>query len=181
MLDEPTPVDPSRGDELDVVGGGHHVVGDCTEEVPPLGLSEPLVLKDFALVTSCRINLGSGILLSNVVLASNGGNGGDSSSANIVFGEGDVLGAPDDCLEGGGVQVFSTADVRSPAKLTLHGAQIIAAGDVGISAQAEGLNGVNIQAGGDIDISSNNDLGAFGACAGTAPDLLTVDYYRLVL
>ena len=98
----------------------------------------------------------------------------------VIFGEGDILGGPDACLEGGGVQVFSSSNVRSPAKLTMHGVQIVAAGDISVSAQAQGLNGINFQAGGDIDIASNNDLGAFGVCQGNAPDLQVADYFRLV-
>ena len=41
-----------------------------------------------------------------------------------------------------------------------------------------GINGISAQAGGDITLTSIN---MFGLCSGGAPNLFTVDYYRLVL
>jgi len=51
---------------------------------------------------------------------------------------------------------------------------------VSLAAQAFGINGVNVQAGGRIDLTSNNDAGGGVYCDGGAPDLQTVDYFRLV-
>ncbi len=46
-----------------------------------------------------------------------------------------------------------------------------------VLASLSGVNGINVQAGGDITLTSNN---MFGLCSGGAPNLFTVAYYRLV-
>ena len=49
--------------------------------------------------------------------------------------------------------------------------------DVVLASLSGGNNGINVQAGHDITLASNN---AFGLCSGNAPNLQTVAYYRLV-
>ncbi len=53
----------------------------------------------------------------------------------------------------------------------------MAAGDVELGARDMGINGISVQTGGNITLTSNN---MFGLCSGGAPDLQTVAYYRLV-
>ena len=137
------------------------------------------IFKDFALISDCKIDLGADVTLANVVLSASGGNG-QLKNANITFGQGNVIGAPDACLEDGGVQIYTNQSVHSPAAITMHGVQIVAKGDISLAAQAYGLNGINFQAGGRIDITSNADEGAWGICQHGAPDLQTADYFRLV-
>ncbi len=55
---------------------------------------------------------------------------------------------------------------------------MVAAGDIGLGARDLGVNGISAQAGGNITMTSNNQL---GPCSGGAPDLFTVPCYRLVL
>jgi len=62
--------------------------------------------------------------------------------------------------------------------MTINGVQVVAAGDVELGARAQGINGISVQAGQDIRLTSNN---AYGLCSGNAPGLFTVPYYRLVL
>ena len=50
-------------------------------------------------------------------------------------------------------------------------------GDIHIAAQASGIEGINIQAGGDVDWASQNSFGPF--CA-VVVDALQVPYFRLV-
>jgi hypothetical protein len=88
------------------------------------------------------------------------------------------LGTPDNCAEGGGVQLFSNATIHTAASTGIDGVQMIAAGDIELGARDLGINGISAQAGGTITLTSNNQ---FGLCSGGAPNLFTVDYYRLVL
>ncbi len=88
------------------------------------------------------------------------------------------LGAADGCQAGGGVQIFSAASVHFSSSMTVNGVQIVAAGDVDLGARGQGVNGISVQAGQDISLTSNN---MFGLCSGGAPNLFTVNYYRLVL
>ena len=55
---------------------------------------------------------------------------------------------------------------------------MVAVGDIELGARDLGINGISAQAGGTITLTSNNQ---FGLCSGGAPNLFTVDYYRLVL
>ena len=88
------------------------------------------------------------------------------------------LGVPDNCANGGGVQMFSNATIHTAASTRMDGVQIVAAGEVELGARDMGINGISVQTGGNITLTSNN---MFGLCSGGAPNLFTVDYYRLVL
>ena len=58
-----------------------------------------------------------------------------------------------------------------------NGVQIIPTGDVDLGARDMGINGINVQTGGKITLTSNNTS---GVCATGASNLQTVAYYRLV-
>ena len=135
-----------------------------------------LILRDMVIISDCKINVGGGTLLTDVTLASTGGNG-KLSNANISFSSGVSLGRYDDCAPGGGVRLFTTQSIHSAAKMTINGVQMVAMGDIHISAQADGANGIAAQAGGDIKVTSNN---TYGLCAGDADSIFTAWYYRLV-
>lgn len=163
-----------------------------------VGIPSNKILRDVVIVADCQIGVGAGARLSNVVLASrsggnsgggnggggNGNGGGNSggggagiSNANINFSSGVSLGDADNCQPGGGVQIFSNASVHFSSSMTINGLQVVAAGDVDLGARDMGVNGITVQTGGNITLTSNN---MFGLCSGGAPDLFTVGYYRLV-
>jgi Flp pilus assembly protein TadG len=148
----------------------------CTNEKKNVDIPNGIILTDLVIISSCNINVGKGATLSDVTLAATGGNG-KVTTANINFASGVVLGKDDDCAPGGGVQVFTNASVHSAANLSLYGVQIVAAGDVHIAAQADGINGISVQAGGMIKLTSKS---TYGACGAGTPNLFTVNYYRLV-
>jgi hypothetical protein len=68
--------------------------------------------------------------------------------------------------------------VKIASSAAIDGVQIVAANDIELGARDMGINGISAQAGGTITLTSNNQ---FGLCSGGAPNLFTVDYYRLVL
>jgi len=166
-----------------------------------VGIPQGTILTGVVIISDCVIGVGANVFMSDVVLASlSGGNpggnddngnaggngrGGTTSGhggagvefANITFAANVQLGTPDNCTPGGGVQIFSNASVHFSSSMLINGLQIVVAGDVDLGAQAQGINGINVQAGGDITLASNN---MFGICSGGAPNLLTVNYYRLV-
>jgi hypothetical protein len=148
------------------------------------------------IISECNISVGTGAYLHNVVLASrNGGNpgqggsqgGGNSGSggsgiesANIDMSSNVVLGSPeepDDCQPGGGVLILSNASVHTASGTEFNGVQVIVAGDADLTAATDGVSGLNVQAGGNITLTSNGD---FGICAGVDQVLLTQPYFRLV-
>jgi len=158
-----------------------------TAVVPP-----GTVLNQVVIISDCPIHFSQGVSLSDVVVAvldagndgTSGGGGGNSGhgtagvqSTNISFAAKAQLGTADNCAPGGGVQIFTNASVKFASTTTYNGVQIVAAGDVHLGARDMGINGINVQAGHDITLTSNN---AFGICSGGAPNLQTVAYYRLV-
>jgi hypothetical protein len=179
-------------------GNVYHIQCSPMQQV---GIPQGTVLTGVVIVSDCQIGVGANVIMSDVVLASlsggnpggnddNGnaggnGNGGTTSGhggagvefANISFGANVQLGTADNCQPGGGVQIFSNASVHFSSSTAYNGVQIVVAGDVDLGAQEKGINGINVQAGGDITMTSNN---MFGICSGGAPNLLTVNYYRLV-
>jgi len=129
-------------------------------------------------IADCEIKINAGAYVYNAVLGSRSGGNGKVSNANIGVAANVQLGTPDNCATGGGVQMFSNATIHTAASTRMDGVQIVAAGDVELGAADQGVNGISVQSGHDITLTSNN---MFGLCSGGAPNLFTVDYYRLVL
>jgi hypothetical protein len=161
---------------------------DCAAN-KTVGIPNNIVLSKVVIVSDCQVSVGSNAFMRDVVLASRaggnpgqGGSGGSGGGKNSGSGGAGTLnaniGVADNCAPGGGVQIFSNASVQFSSTMTMNGVQIVAAGDVDLGARDMGINGINVQAGGNITLTSNN---MFGLCSGGAPDLFTVDYYRLVL
>jgi hypothetical protein len=171
---------------------GHVYHIDCQSN-QNVGIPGGAFLFRVVIVSDCNVSIGANSFLFDVVLASrsggNNGQGGDQGGANsggggagieyanISGASGVTLGISDNCGVGGGVQIFSDASVHFSSTTSYNGVQIIAAGDVDLGARDMGINGINVQAGGNITLTSNN---AFGICATGAPNLQTVAYYRLV-
>jgi hypothetical protein len=170
-------------------GNVYHIQCSPMQQV---GIPQGAVLTGMVIVSDCQIGVGANVIMSDVVLASlsggnpggtddNGNAGGNGANpldnANISFSANVDLGVADNCQPGGGVQIFSNASVHFSSSTAYNGVQIVVAGDVDLGAQEKGINGINVQAGGDITMTSNN---MFGICSGGAPNLLTVNYYRLV-
>ena len=116
--------------------------------------------------------------MEDVVLASsyvgNGPNGLAQSAINLASGA--YLGKADDCDDGGGVQIYSASSVHVAAQGEYFGLQIIAAYDVQFTARNVGVHGINVQAGHDIFLTSNND---FGLCPNSGNNRHT-PHFRLV-
>jgi hypothetical protein len=123
-------------------------------------------------VTNCRINFGTGVVLTNSVFATS------STVGNSVLGGQNMqLGANDNCADGGGSQIVTAGGVSFPAGSKLYGSQVISGENIHIAAQGNGIQGSSFQAAGDIQQTSN---GGFGLCNGNTDPLTKVISYRLV-
>jgi hypothetical protein len=136
------------------------------------------MVHDVVIIADCEVNILSGAFVYNAVLGSRSGGNGKVSNANVSAAANVQLGMPDNCNPTNGVTLLSNATIHTSSTTAMDGVQIIAAGDVDLGARDMGINGINVQAGGDINLTSNN---MFGLCATGAPSLFTVNYYRLVL
>ncbi len=148
-----------------------------------LVLPAGILLDKIVLIADCQVMIGANSTVYNSFIASRSGpnpgpgqmNVGD---ANITAAAGVQIGKPDNCAEGGGVQLFSNATMHFSSTTSIDGVQMVALGDIFLGARDMGVNGISAQSGGNIIMTSNN---MFGLCSGGAPNLFTVPYYRLVL
>ncbi len=125
-----------------------------------------------SLVTDCGIKFSKGATVTNSFIGTTGENASGAGAA--VSAPSDVtLGLDDQCAEGGGTQVYVVGDFKAAASFAMYGSQIVSSGNVTVSANEQGLDGVSIVAGGDIDVSSNN---AFGSCDGSDFNVPGWDY-----
>jgi len=125
-----------------------------------LTIPKDAVLQDMILLTDCAVDFSRGVVLIDTTI----GTTGDAASASghtVSTPAGLMLGVDDDCTPGGGARLLIDGTFHSAAKLRMNGSQIIASGEVKLAAQARGLDGFSVLAGGDIDVTSNN---GFGAC-----------------
>ncbi len=161
----------------------HRVYHVQCQPMRNLVLPAGVLIDKIVLIADCQITIGANSTVTDSVLISRSGpnpgpgqmNVGD---ANITAAAGVQLGKPDNCAEGGGVQLFSNATIHTSSSTNIDGVQMVALGDIFLGARDMGVNGISAQSGGTIKMTSNN---MFGLCSGGAPDLFTVDYYRLVL
>ena len=135
------------------------------------------VTSKVVIIAECELSIGSGAKLFDMVLGSRSGGNKKTENANIGLAANVQLGLPDSCAPGGGVLLLSNATIHTAASTQINGVQMVAKGDVDLGAADLGINGISVQTGGNITMTSNNQ---FGLCAGGAPNLFTVNYYRLV-
>jgi hypothetical protein len=170
----------SKWDFADATAG--HVYHIQCQPNKTVGIPGGTVLSNVVIVADCLVSTGAGVTLTNVLLASSAvgavGNDKPLTKVNISFAANAQLGVADNCAPGGGVQIFSAASVKFSSTTGFEGVQIVAAGDIELGARDMGINGISAQSGGNITMTSNN---MFGLCSGGAPNLFTVNYYRLVL
>ncbi|RZW07599.1 MAG: hypothetical protein EX266_06265 [Rhodobacteraceae bacterium] len=123
--------------------------------------------------TNCTLRLGSGVTLENVLIIS------ESTDPRAIDGaSGVTLGRNDGCTPGGGTQIVTMGGVNFPANLSIFGSQIIAMGDIDFEANANGVEGVSMVAGGQIDSTSNMDM---GFCNGSGlENRFEAEYFRVV-
>jgi hypothetical protein len=131
-----------------------------------------LSFSEVVVVTNCRTNFAGGTVLTDAIIATS------STASNAMSGSNDTtIGADDSCADGGGAQLMSAGGMHFAGNMELFGSQLIAAGDIAVAAQADGIEGTSIQAGGDIELTSNS---AFGLCTGHVDLTLYEYYYRIV-
>ena len=122
--------------------------------------------------TDCLISIGSGVELRNVLIIST-----NTAVAAVSGASGVVLGDDDNCASGGGVQIVTMGGVNFPAQLHVYGSQIIAMGDIDFEANANGIQGVSMVAGGEIDSTSNMDMGFCGGAG--MENRFEAEYFRM--
>ncbi len=130
------------------------------------------VMTMVVVVADCRIQSSSGThIIDGVVATSYNGN-----NASIKMAAQTNLGLADNCLGGGGVELYTPGDIHISAQGDWNGLRIVAGNDVQFTANNNGVYGMSVQAGNDIDYTSNN---SFGGCTGGVPGNVAT-HYKLV-
>lgn len=123
--------------------------------------------------TNCLIDIGAGVILQDVLIISTNTDIGAVSGASGV-----VLGRDDGCVAGGGVQIVTKGGVHFPSQLHIYGSQIVAEKKIDFEANANGIEGVSMVSGGEIDSTSNMDM---GFCNGSGlENRFEAEYFRMV-
>lgn len=144
----------------------------CTNKNGTITFEGHNVYTGGVLITNCKVNIGTQAQLIDIAIATT------NTEADSVSGQADiVLGLDDDCAAGGGLQIATMGGVSFASKMNAYGAQILAIGDVTFTANANGVEGISIVAGGEIDSTSGIEM-AFCNGAGM-PSNWIAEYYRM--
>ncbi len=129
-------------------------------------------LRDGVIDTNCRIVIGSNAVLEDILIISR------STDLRAIDGAAGVrLGAADGCTPGGGVQIVTSGGVRFTANLQLFGVQILAEDMIDFEANGNGVFGVSMVSGAEIDSTSNMDM---GFCDGDGlENRFEAEYFRM--
>jgi len=144
----------------------HHVYYvDCASDQEQIALpdidAQP-VFEKLVVFSECRIHGDDMGQVEDVVLASialgNGSSPLDMSAIHLA-GQAD-LGTPDGCAPEGGIEIYSTASASIAAGGDINGLRAVVAGDFDMTAGGGGVNGIDVEAGDEIRLTSNNVIGA---------------------
>ena len=129
------------------------------------------ILRNVVVIVPCEIRLGSGVILEDVVMVSTATGANSISSPSGL-----QVGRDDNCAVGGGAQIVTKGGMSFPADLRMFGGQLIALGDISFAANANGIEGASMVAGGQISGTSNM---AMGFCGAGMEGNFEAEYFRL--
>lgn len=165
----------TQGGNIDIstwVPGAVHTL-DCPSPSKKYGFGKNgEVIQQGVLITNCIIAFGAGFSIEDVIIVSE-----NTDDAAFTGGAGFTVGRDDGCLPGGGSQLITRGGMNFPADLNVYGGQLIAVKDVNFAARPDGIEGISIVAGGQIDGSSLIDVGFCGG-AGMENNFVA-QYFRL--
>lgn len=139
---------------------------------PPLTIRQNVVVDRVVLVTDCRVKFEQGVLLTNTVIATT-----NSSALSVTAAASLQVGANDNCAPGGGAQIVTMGSMSFPADLRIYGGQLLAVRDIEFSANATGIQGAALVAGGRISGTSNMEM---GFCGTGMENNFRAEYFKLV-
>ncbi len=123
-----------------------------------LTIKANVIVKNVVIVTSCDVKFEQGVQIISSVIATT-----STSSKSMSASSGLQVGLNDDCAVGGGSQLVTAGSMSFPSDLQIYGSQLLAKNDISFSANADGIQGAAIVAGGTISGTSNMAMGFCGA------------------
>lgn len=158
-------------EQADLVSGRLHTYS-CTGGAA-FTIKNNVLVENVVIITDCDIKFESGVVLQNAVIATTG-----TGSKSMTASSGLQIGRNDNCAEGGDVQLVTMGSMDFPADLSIYGSQLLAVHDVSFSANAVGIQGAAIVAGGEISGTSNMNM---GFCGTGMENNFMAEYFKLVL
>lgn len=156
--------------QADLIPGRIHTA-TCTGGAS-LTIDSNVVVDRIVLVTSCQVKFNSGVILTDSVIAST-----STSARAITSVAGLQVGKNDSCALGGEAQLVTLGSMSFPSALAVYGSQLLAIGDITFAAQADGVKGAQMIAGGVISGTSNMTM---GFCGNMENANFQVDYFKMV-
>jgi Flp pilus assembly protein TadG len=137
-----------------------------------LTIDKDVTLKNMVLVTNCEIKFSAGVALEDAIVATT-----NTGSTSINAPSGLRLGKDDNCAAGGGAQILTMGSVHVASGLEMYGSQILAKDDIEFAANADGIQGAAMVAGGTISGTSNMSM---GYCGDGMEGNFHAEYFKLV-
>ena len=134
-------------------------------------ISPSVTLTGFVFISDCEVKIANGSVLEDVVIATRNTNFDSINTPSAL-----QVGRDDNCAEGGGAQLLTMGGMKFAAGLMMYGGQLLAQGDIDFTANADGIEGASMVAGGTIDGESNMQM---SFCDGGMEDNYEAEYFRL--
>ncbi|WP_435258077.1 TadG family pilus assembly protein [Thioclava sp. FR2] len=154
----------------DIVSGRIHII-PCKGGAAAT-IKNDVIVSRAVLISACDIKFEAGVKLEDAIVATTS-TGSKSLSSSAGF----TVGRADNCMPGGDAQLITLGSMDFPSDLQLYNAQLLATHDITFSANASGIQGAALVAGGEISGTSNM---VFGYCGGGMDGNFHADYFRLV-
>lgn len=153
----------------DFTSGRVHNV-DCTHHNGKMTFNGE-TFSDIVIITNCNTVMQNGAAFEDATLIIT-----STDNDTVSTPSGFRLGRDDNCADNGGAQLLTFGSISGASDLQVFGSQIIAVGDVEFSAQANGIEGASIIAGGTISVTSGSD---FAFCGSGMGNTFQAEYFRL--
>ncbi len=162
--------DTELGPETFMAGNMYTVT--CTNPDQRFDLNNDTVLLETVLVTNCRLAISAGTTIEDATIITTNRSPKALAAASDI-----IIGRMDACEDGGDVQILSAGGVNFASNVRIFGGQIVAGGDLSLSAEEDSILGASVQAGGRMTLGLK---GAVGSCDGKAMGrIFEFDYFRM--
>ena len=163
-----------RKDKLDnthwVSGSIHEVYCNAPNQKVMVPANEVLVKG--VLITNCKIDFGANSEIRDIIMVNT-----STLDDSFTGASGFTVGLDDGCSDGGGAQLVTMGGMQFPSDLQIYGGQLIAVKTISFAARPDGIEGVSIVSGDQIDGSSLINVGFCGG-AGMNNNFMA-EYFRL--
>ncbi|NDW54207.1 TadE/TadG family type IV pilus assembly protein [Aliiroseovarius sp. PrR006] len=153
----------------DLTPGRVHLAGCHANGV--LTIDEPTAINNVVIVTDCKVKFGQALKIEDAIIATT-----LTDTKSITSSASLTLGKDDGCAADGGSVLITMGGMEFSSDLSIYGSQLLAKGDIVFSANANGVEGASIVAGGEISGTSNMDM---GFCGSGMTNIFEAEYFRL--